>query len=202
MDSDNTMASALKRKRAPVEVSETPKRIKSVESKSKNVLGFIGKISGWEAAFNPPASTTNGLQENGVNGHVEESDQQAASLPQSASKKSRKREKKLKALAPSEIRVEENPQDSQKPRTGLASPEVQDYDDFIDHESREEDKNQDTLATLGDPERAPSKAARMREAAARWKLSEPIGGRMINLDPVFSVDEKCAIFLPCVWGFC
>jgi hypothetical protein len=24
----------------------------------------------------------------------------------------------------------------------------------------------------------------------QWKLSEPIGGRMINVDPVFSVDEK------------
>lgn len=24
----------------------------------------------------------------------------------------------------------------------------------------------------------------------QWKLSEPIGGRMINADPVFSVDEK------------
>jgi NET1-associated nuclear protein 1 (U3 small nucleolar RNA-associated protein 17) len=23
-----------------------------------------------------------------------------------------------------------------------------------------------------------------------WKLSEPIGGRMINADPVFSTDEK------------
>jgi len=24
----------------------------------------------------------------------------------------------------------------------------------------------------------------------RWTLSEPIGGRMINADPVFSLDEK------------
>ena len=28
------------------------------------------------------------------------------------------------------------------------------------------------------------------ESVERWKLSEPIGGRMVNADPVFSADEK------------
>lgn len=38
-------------------------------------------------------------------------------------------------------------------------------------------------------QKALKKAIRRREQQA-WKLSEPIGGRMINVDPVFTAEEK------------
>ena len=47
------MASALKRKRGPVEVLDTPKRSKSVKSQSGNPLRPVSDKVGWEAAFNP-----------------------------------------------------------------------------------------------------------------------------------------------------
>lgn len=32
----------------------------------------------------------------------------------------------------------------------------------------------------------------VRQSAASWKLSKPMGGRMLDIDPIFSLDERCA----------
>jgi len=146
MDSDNTMASILKRKRAPVEVLETPKRSKSIKSNSGNPLRKISDNTGWDAAFNPPKTEiakTNGVNGEDLNG-------------------------------------------------GLVSPEPVDYEAFVEEQRQKHLDNQ-----ISAPELAKSAG---KKGLQPWKLSEPIGGRMINADPVFTIDEKYVLQFCCLWN--
>jgi NET1-associated nuclear protein 1 (U3 small nucleolar RNA-associated protein 17) len=140
------MASALKRKRGPVEVLDTPKRSKSVKSQSGNPLRAASDKVGWEAAFNPPQDLL--ISTNGINGS------HSHGTPE--------------------------------------SPEAVDYEAYVQDETFK-------LAT----EREPPSKQELKEITRRaqiytpqkkakelWKVSEPIGGRMINADPVFTTDEK------------
>lgn len=61
------------------------------------------------------------------------------------------------------------------------SPEVMDFEEFVEQGPSRSDK------------RGKSKSQAAPEAKAKpstWKLSEPIGGRMIPADPVFTKDER------------
>lgn len=151
MDSDNSMASVLKRKRAPVEVLDTPKRTKSSEPPN----GLLQNSSGWDAAFRPPPKTTTNGEEN-----------QSSSNGQ------------------------------------LASPEAEaiDYALYVEKQSR---KVADPLAVAGstDKKRKKEKKQKLKKAKSantekkNWRISAPIGGRMIDADPVFTADEKYAAIM-------
>jgi NET1-associated nuclear protein 1 (U3 small nucleolar RNA-associated protein 17) len=155
------MASQLKRKRDPVEVQGTPKRSKSVKSKSGNPINFNEK-TGWEAAMRGQPAP-----KNGVNSGLE------------------------------------NP-----PGTS-SSPEAMDFEDFVGKnlEAGLEEEEEELGQTI--PKRtsrgAIKEAQRKRKMESfevkhkgrgrvkPWKLSESIGGRMIDVDPVFTADEKYAV---------
>ena len=61
-----------------------------------------------------------------------------------------------------------------------------DFESFLAEEEKEKQAERDGAA-----EKALRKALRKKEAQA-WKISEPIAGRMINTNPVFTADEKYA----------
>ncbi|KAH8648010.1 WD repeat-containing protein-like protein [Tricladium varicosporioides] len=130
------MASALKRKRGAVEVSETPKRAKSIKTSTNDPLQKLSSINaGWEAAFNPPTKTKELAKTNGTNAHKSES----------------------KIRSPSS--------------------EALDFEDMS-----EQDQWTQQQAYIRSNLQTPKSKI--------WALSESIGGRMINVDPVFSMDEK------------
>ena len=155
------MASRLKRKRDPVDVQGTPKRSKSVKTKSGNAINFNEKI-GWDAAMRGESAPRNG-----VNGGIESSPGRSS------------------------------------------SPEAVDFEDFVGEKLDEglEEEGKGVVQTI--PKRnsrgASTEAQRRRKMESfevkqkgwgrvkPWKLSEPIGGRMINVDPVFTADEKYAV---------
>ena len=78
-----------------------------------------------------------------------------------------------------------NGHDVESPKEG--SPEAVNFDEYVNLEREAEQK--------GKEERR-KKRQLLRSFTTpklpRWKISEPIGGRMINVDPVFTVDEKYA----------
>lgn len=141
------MASALKRKRAPVEVLDTPRRSKSVKSQPGHPLRTAGDKAGWEAAFNPPQELlkpTNGV--NGSHSH-----------------------------------------------TTPESPEAVDYEAYVQNEKykdalQQREKSSKSVRQVNKKNK--SLHSEQQKARGLWKLSDPIGGRMINADPVFSSDEK------------
>jgi NET1-associated nuclear protein 1 (U3 small nucleolar RNA-associated protein 17) len=163
-DYDNTMASQLKRKRDPVEVLGTPKRSKSVKTKSGNPISFNEKI-GWEAAFKKPKRGESAPR-NGVNG------------------------------------------ESQNSQDISSSPEAVDFEEFVG-EKLEEGLEEGAIQTMAKKtsRAAATEAKRKRKIESfevqqkgrvkmkPWKLSEPVGGRMINVDPVFTEHEKYAGYL-------
>jgi hypothetical protein len=71
------------------------------------------------------------------------------------------------------------------------SPEVADFEEFVE---------EGTSWLAGEDRRkfqARQEARIARLGPSSWKLSEPIGGRMIAVDPVFTEDERyAAVFLP------
>ncbi|CZR55131.1 related to small nucleolar ribonucleoprotein [Phialocephala subalpina] len=139
------MASALKRKRAPVEVLDTPKRAKSVEKQSGNLFQ---SSPGWDA-FRPP--TTNGEPKHTLsNGQLASPEAEAINLEEYVG------DRLQKSVAVKEQSRAENPAKKKK----------------------KEKKERRTKSWTSKPD---------REA---WKISSPIGGRMINADPVFTTDEK------------
>ena len=46
----------------------------------------------------------------------------------------------------------------------------------------------------GRRKRKKEKAERKQYERPRWKISDPIGGRMLNIDPLFSSDEALVLF--------
>jgi NET1-associated nuclear protein 1 (U3 small nucleolar RNA-associated protein 17) len=70
------------------------------------------------------------------------------------------------------------------------SPEAADFEEFVEEGTRE----------LAEEERLKWQAkqvAKIRRSPYVWKLSESIAGRMIDVDPVFTQDERyVAVFLP------
>ncbi|KAE8451170.1 hypothetical protein EG329_004842 [Mollisiaceae sp. DMI_Dod_QoI] len=141
------MASALKRKRAPVEVLDTPKRTKSAENRPGDLLQ---NSTGWDAAFRPPPKGTT----NGEGSHALSNGQ-------------------------------------------LASPEAEaiDYDQFMDRRPQEllVVKGQNVAEKPAKRKKKEKKEKSIKPPtteAKSWKISTPIGGRMIDADPVFTADEK------------
>jgi len=146
-DSDNAMASALKRKRGPVEVLDAPKRSKSLKNQSGNPLRPASDKTGWEAAFNPPQELV--APTNGVNGN------HSHGTPE--------------------------------------SPEAVDYEAYVQDEKYKDaiqQREKSSKSVLQENSNNTSSYSKQKKAKESWKLSEPIGGRMINADPVFSNDEK------------
>lgn len=147
MDSDNTMSSILKRKRAPVEVLDTPKRTKS----SQNLpVGFSQKSSGWDAAFKPPPANTNG-----EGNHILSNGQLS------------------------------NGQ--------LASPDAEaiDFDQFVEESKNSADLARNAVAEISGKKKKKEKRDKKQKSTERsWRISTPIGGRMVDTDPVFTADEK------------
>jgi NET1-associated nuclear protein 1 (U3 small nucleolar RNA-associated protein 17) len=135
------MASALKRKRGPVEVLDTPKRAKSVKSAATDSLQKLNSHNvGWEAAFGAPPKTKDLVKTNRINGDVSDSEEDSAVS------------------------------------------EALDYDALHEEE----------FLTNGLDTAIRKRALKGQEHSKTWKLSESIGGRMINVDPVFTADEKYA----------
>lgn len=169
------MASLLKRKRAPVEVSDTPKRSKSAKTKSGTPLRNPIQNPGWEAAFDPPPATelvkvnntTNGdsNEVNGVNGRpdspesveyedfVEKDSKENNGVGGSSGRKKKRKGRGDKLTAEEKVKASKRQAQSRSEVPSLVS----------------------TFKKTGQEP---------------WKLSASIGGRMVNADPVFSRDEK------------
>ena len=47
-------------------------------------------------------------------------------------------------------------------------------------------------------ERKKERKERRRDAKPQWKVSEPVGGQMINLDPLFSPGEESVLLTSCL----
>lgn len=172
MDYDNNMASALKRKRAPVEVVETPKRAKSAKSQSTNSLRKPIQNSGWDAAFSPP-STEQFAQKNGLNGDGKSNSSEAIDFEDFMKKDS-------------EDKVAEEQGNSIDTRAKKIAQLAAD-DEFGSLQTvGRAPQRKDTSRVL---ERTASKVTK-KKTLGLWKLSEPIGGHLVNVDPVFTVDEK------------
>jgi len=154
-----------------MEVSSTPKRTK-VQSLSS--VRKFSENTGWDAAFKPPARVEE-TPATEVNGNS-------------------------------------------KPTQRSKSPESVDFEDFMDNEAQvkaAEDRrsstdsgrakqtsklavpdNEDTPQTFGRTQKRKANVAQAVENGTKkkeneaWKLSEPIGGRLLNIDPIFTEDEK------------
>lgn len=164
------MASQLKRKRDPVKVLDAPKRSKSITAKSENPLRTkLTEKVGWAAAFDPPA-TAELVRTDGVNG------------------------------------------DSKILDKDVASPDAVEYDQYVKEESQKFSQSvaaEDSTSLNGGTalKEANRKAGQARILGSKrvkalkkrsidpWKLSESIGGRMVNAEPVFADDEKCVALL-------
>lgn len=141
------MASALKRKRGPVEVLDAPKRSKSVKNQSVKPSRQVSDKVGWETAFNPPQDLV--TPTNGVNGSHS--------------------------------------------RTTPDSPVAVDYEDYVQAELYKaaiQERERPSNNVRQEIKKKASVYSAKKKAKESWKLSEPIGGRMINADPVFTTDEK------------
>lgn len=171
MDSANTMASLLKRKRAPVEVLDTPKRSKSVKTESGTPLRNPIQNPSWEAAFDPPpatelvkVNTPNGDSKE-VNGHPQSPDsvdyedfvangsKENNVVGSSSGRKKKRKGRGDKPPAEQKVKVSKKQSQSRSELPALVS----------------------TFKKTG---------------KEPWKLSASIGGRMINADPIFTQDEK------------
>lgn len=73
-------------------------------------------------------------------------------------------------------------------RNASASPEAEDFEGFVE---------EGTSALAEDRRRKSQvkKDAMAKRSACDWKLSESIGGHMIDVDPVFTQDERCVVYL-------
>jgi NET1-associated nuclear protein 1 (U3 small nucleolar RNA-associated protein 17) len=127
------MASALKRKRGPLEVLEPSKRSRSNQETPQSALELDLSKVGWDAAFGPIKKQNGTI--NGING-------------------------------------EEAPGS----RNSI-SPEAEDFEDLVER----------TRAAKQEKKRTKKKAV---PNASTWKISDPIGGRVIEVDPAFTEDEK------------
>lgn len=172
MDYDNNMASALKRKRAPVDVLETPKRAKSTKTQPTNSLRKPNQNSGWDAAFIPP-STEKFSQRNGVNGDGKSSSPEVVDFEEFMKKD------------PDDKASEErrNSIDTRAKKIAQLATD----DEFGGSQSAgKTPQRKDSSRSL---EKAASKVTK-KKANGVWKLSEPIAGHLVNVDPVFTADEK------------
>lgn len=77
---------------------------------------------------------------------------------------------------------------------GSGSPEAEDFEGFIEEKSRQQ----------AEEERKAEQDAFLNRHSHEWKLSDSIGGRMIDVDPVFTLDERCVVdfFIPGVANDC
>lgn len=157
-----------------MEVLDTPKRSKSVKTKSGAPLLSTNQNSGWEAAFNPRTAKGNEL-----------------------------------------VKVEDANGDAKGPNGGPDSPESIAFEDFKEQDSKDNvggvpgsarkrrkrphggkrateltDSPMKNKKQSGSPASTSVTRAIKKTEREPWKLSAPIGGRMINADPVYSEDEK------------
>jgi NET1-associated nuclear protein 1 (U3 small nucleolar RNA-associated protein 17) len=146
------MASALKRKRGPVEVLDTPKRTKPIKDSQDFLQNpeLLHEV-GWEATLNPPTKTKELVRTNGTNGDG--------------------------------INLQKNSNHA----------EAVEFEGFVDEqktqreeESRRKKKRHSEGSSSSHTWKGPSYV---------WKLSESIGGRILDVDPVFTEDEKYAAYL-------
>lgn len=144
MDSDNTMASQLKRKRDPVEVLDS---LKGASSAKKSKRRISVKVTEQEAALTPKKqanldkrlNTEISLGKNGTLGSLgrEDSKQSVLKISKEAAISVQKSEVKKSGGRVKKTAVE-----------------------------------------------------KVQKRIPEWKISSPIGGRMVDADPVFTADEK------------
>jgi len=74
------------------------------------------------------------------------------------------------------------------------SPDAVDFEEFVEQSTQLEEEEQRRRKELKSQQRREKKLLKSvtQKTPDVWKLSEPIGGRMINVDPVFSADERYA----------
>ncbi|KAH7391243.1 WD repeat-containing protein-like protein [Cadophora sp. MPI-SDFR-AT-0126] len=168
------MASLLKRKRAPVEVMDTPKRSKSAKTASGTPLRNPIQNPALEAAFDPPPATelvkvdTRNGDSKGVNGRpqspesveyedfVENGSKQNNIVGGTSGRKKKRKGRGNKPPPEQKVKVSKKQSQSRSELPALVS----------------------TFKKTG---------------TEPWKLSASIGGRMINADPIFTRDEKFLI---------
>ncbi|PVH81511.1 WD repeat-containing protein-like protein [Cadophora sp. DSE1049] len=174
MDSANTMASLLKRKRAPVELLDTPKRSKSVKTTSGTPLRNPNQNPAWEAAFDPPPATEL-VKVNTPNGDSKEVNGRPQS-PESVDYED------FVANGSKENNVVGGSSGRKKKRKGRGDkPTPEQKVKFSKKQSQSRSELPALVSTFKKTGKEP------------WKLSTSIGGRMINADPIFTRDEKFLI---------
>jgi NET1-associated nuclear protein 1 (U3 small nucleolar RNA-associated protein 17) len=78
--------------------------------------------------------------------------------------------------------------DGTHPDKRSSSPEAVEYEKFVG--LSESELQEQTEERQGKEKRKLLKKVLATNDSSVWKLSEPIGGRQINVDPVFTTDEK------------
>ncbi|KAI6713547.1 hypothetical protein JHW43_003902 [Diplocarpon mali] len=167
------MASLLKRKRAPMEMLDTPKRTKSVKTKSETPRRSTIRNASWEAAFNPPSTQAKGS----VKIEVANDD----------TKRANRNSPSLEILKYNDVAGVGSADNGvggavkkRRKASGGKSSTKQKQEPQVKKEKKQEYSRQ-VSKTIPKTGREP------------WKLSAPIGGRMVNADPVFTEDEKFII---------
>ncbi|CZS98996.1 related to small nucleolar ribonucleoprotein [Rhynchosporium agropyri] len=168
------MASILKRKRAPVDMSDTVQRSKSVKTKSGTPLRNPIQYPGWEAAFEPPPAT----------------ELVKVEVPNGDSKEGNGRRDSLQSLEYDDIVGKDSKENNgvgessgrKKKRKGRGDkPRAEQSVKLSKEQSHKRVELPALVSTFKKTGQEP------------WKLSASIGGRMVNADPVFSRDEKFLI---------
>ncbi|EKD18536.1 uncharacterized protein L3040_007440 [Drepanopeziza brunnea f. sp. 'multigermtubi'] len=177
------MTSLLKRKRAPVEVLDTPKRSKSVKTKSGTPLRSTIQNQGWEAALDPPSATGKALVKSEKANGVKGSNEQLGS-PELIDNETIKGKGKG-----SKGNVGEVPGSGKKRRKRKQHGEKSATEQVMKDKKKSHPESAPVIKPIKKTDIKPAK----RNALEPWKLSAPIGGRMVNADPVFSKDEKFLI---------
>lgn len=101
---------------------------------------------------------------------------------ETASLKKRKREPKEETTTASQKRQRSKPQ-AQPAANGTA-------DDTFDSQESTLFENKDQQTTNGDLELTDASNGLTTRDTSAWKVSNPMGGRMLDIDPVFSLDER------------
>lgn len=161
------MASLLKRKRAPVEALDTPKRTKSVKTQFGTPLRNGIQNQGWDAAFNPPPATelvrTTTTDGDGtkLNGRLHSPD--SVDFEKFVDKDAK-------------VEVKQDAGDKTKHARG--------------HKKSEKKRNRSQNVPSSASDYVPVPRTIKKTGLEPWKLSAAIGGRIVNADPVFSQDER------------
>ncbi len=181
MDSDNAMASALKRKRDLVEGLSTPKKAKAMKSKSDSSLRKFNETTVLDAVFKSPANASKATPTKGVNGN--------GKLTKARSKSPEELNFEDMIGEEAQVKITEKRRNSANGRAKKLA-DIAMSDNITS--SQIVSKNSKRKIDVGAGGKKAIKGTK-KKGDQLWKLSESIGGRLISVDPVFTQDEKYAI---------